>query len=108
MAKPWLAAGKKRYSVTLTEANVSRFQALCDEIGLPNSTLSSACDDVVKNLTEQWEVVAEKKRNGGTYGISDLFTLMGQQLGNLFETEKEKKSVPGQKRDKVSNSKHDG
>lgn len=97
MAKPWLGPGKKRYSITLTEANVVRFQALCDEIGLPKTTLSSACDDVVKNLTAQWEIVAERRRKGGTYGIADLMSLIGVQLGNLLEPGKEKKSE-GQKR----------
>lgn len=88
-----IGKNKRRVTVSLTATNVDRFHALCDEIGLPNSTLSSACDDVIKTLVDQWEVVAEKKRNGGTYGISDLMSLLGCQLGNLFDTGKEKKRV---------------
>ena len=100
-----VAKDKRRVTISLNAANLDRFHALCEEIGLPNSTLSAACDDVLKTLTAQWEVVAEKKRSGGTYGLKDLASLVCQQLGLLFEDKKEAGNVSKQKSHFVLNTK---
>lgn len=93
-----VAKDKRRVMVTLTAANVDRFQSLCEEMGLPNSTLSTACDDILKTLTAQWEVAAKKKREGHTaYNLWDLGALICNQIGDLFEEQKENKRE-GQKR----------
>jgi hypothetical protein len=45
--------------------------------------------------------VAERKREGGKYGLKDLAALVCGQLGNLFDEKKETKNASGQKRNSI-------
>lgn len=75
---------KRRYTVTLTPANVDRFQKNCKKLGFPLSTMSLACDEIIKELCSTFETAIEK----GTLQLSDLFKLMGKQM-EFIEDEKE-------------------
>lgn len=81
-----IAKVKRRYMVTLTQSNVERFQSLCKDIGLPVRTMSNACDDIIRNLCDQFQIVKEQ----GQISVSQLLTLMGGQMDLLEEERKEK------------------
>jgi hypothetical protein len=74
MAKSMRPSGKKRYNVTLTESSVDRFQSLRKQLGLPLNTLSNACDDIICNLSDTFQMALDK----GTIELSDLFKVMGK------------------------------
>jgi hypothetical protein len=86
MAKPVIAAGKKRYSVTLTEATVERFQALVKQTGVAAS-ITSICDLAIESTANQLQIF----KDNGTIRISDIFNLVGQQM-DLIEDEGRKNS----------------
>lgn len=75
---------KKRYNVTLTPANVERFQSLVQHVGLPPNTMSALCDDAIKGMSDILQEAKEK----GTIGIEDIFRLMGKQVELLMEEER--------------------
>ena len=89
---------KKRYALTLTVSNVERFQAACKQFGLPASTMSKACDDIIKDLCG----VLEKAISQGKFSIKDLFDVMGQQLELLYEEEKNDAKKQTQKATRVA------
>lgn len=97
MAKSILAAGKKRYNLTLTSAHVDRFQGLCKRLGFPRNTMSNACDDIICNLSDTFQMALDK----GSIELSDLFKVMGKQM-ELIE---EGKPNVYEKRNIKSNSK---
>jgi hypothetical protein len=94
MAKPVIAVGKKRYSLTLTQAKVERFQTLLKQTGMAGS-MSSLCDQALESTSDQLQIF----RDNGTIKISDLFNLIGQQM-DLMEDERGKTGE--QKREKTS------
>jgi len=85
--------GKKRYSVTLTPANVERFQALATDIGMPPSAMSHAIDDFLRDMCE----VLQTGKDQGRLDLSDIFRLMGKQM-ELHEEEERKNGEARQKR----------
>lgn len=89
MSKPHLAPGKKRYSVSLTQKRVERFQSLCREFGLPPSTMSGALDDTLQGLGDMFQDAKDR----GTMNMSDLFRLMGKQFDLMIEEERSEKNV---------------
>lgn len=103
MAQPQLAPGKKRYSVSLSQANVERFQALCKDFGMPSNTMSNALDETITGLCEMFNEAKER----GTMNLEDIFRLMGRKAQLLIDEERKevKKNEPEQKRDSVSGSK---
>lgn len=84
MARVWLAPGKKRYSVTLTESKVDRFRSLCSDVGLPPSSMSALCDDAISGMSD----VLQTAKDQGTIGLKDIFRLMGKQVELLMEEER--------------------
>lgn len=84
MAQSRLAAGKKRYSVSLKQVNVERFQSLCKDFGMPSNTMSNALDDTLQGLCDMFQEAKER----GTMNISDIFRLMGRQVELIMEEEK--------------------
>jgi phosphosulfolactate synthase (CoM biosynthesis protein A) len=97
MATPQLAPGKKRYSVTLTQANVDRFQNLAKSLGLPSTAMSNIFDLAIVETTNLLQTLKDK----GTLTISDLMKFSGQQLELIIEEERrtpndqERKKAPG-------------
>lgn len=79
-----IGKGKRRYSVTLTPANVDRFKAACAKLGLPESTLSRCCDDIIRDTCGIFEEAIRK----GNIGIEDLFRVMGQQMELIIQEER--------------------
>jgi hypothetical protein len=98
MAKPSLAPGKKRYSVSLRQANVERFQALCRDFGMPANTMSNALDDTLHGLCEMFQEAKER----GTMNISDIFRLMGKQVELLIEEEKQERKKHAEDKGKTA------
>lgn len=88
-----IGKGKARYSVTLTPGNVERFQRLVREFGMPSNTMSKACDDVIRDLCGVFEEAKQK----GSFGLDDLFRVMGTQMQLLMEEER-KSATPQKKR----------
>ncbi len=93
-----ISVKKKRYMLTLTPANVERFQALCKRLGLPLSTMSDALNDQLVELCEIFQIATDK----GTTGIVNLLKAKQQDFDlQLKEVEKnvvkkpEKKDVKG-------------
>lgn len=84
---------KKRYMVSLTPSVVDRFQQLARELGMPRNTLSSACEDAVRNITEVFQTAKDK----GVIGLDDLYRVLGRQL-DLLEENKPEVIREGQKR----------
>lgn len=93
MARVWLAPGKKRYSVTLTESKVDRFRSLCSDVGLPPSSMSALCDDAISGMSD----VLQTAKDQGTIGLKDIFRLMGSQIELMMEEER-KESADYKKR----------
>lgn len=79
-----IGKGKRRYTLTLTPSNVDRFQRLVAEFGMPSNTMSKACDDVIRDLCGVFEDAKAK----GSFGIDDLFRVMGSQMLLLVEEER--------------------
>ncbi len=92
-----ISKGKKRYQLSLTPANVERFQKLCNRIGLPSGTMSQACDDVIRDLCVTFERSLEK----GSFEVSDLLKLMGQQIELIEADQKEAQRVSDKKRNTI-------
>lgn len=93
MGTPVLAPGKKRYSVTLTQANVDRFQTLLKQTGMAGS-ISTICDSAIESTASQLQIFKDK----GTIRIGDLFGLIGQQMDLI---EDERRENYDQKREKA-------
>lgn len=89
MAKVQLAPGKKRYSLSLTEKNVDRFQALCKEFKMPAKTMSNVCDDAIMEVSRVFQTAKEQ----GKFSIEDIFKLMGRQIELLMEEEKKEAEI---------------
>lgn len=96
-----ISKSRKRYQLSLTPSNVERFQNLVKRMGLPPGTMSQACDDVIRDLSETFERALEK----GSFELSDLMKLMGQQLELLEEEKKEVQRVSKQKSNSVPHAK---
>jgi hypothetical protein len=97
MAESRLAAGKKRYNLSLTVTNVERFQTLCKRLGMPRNTMSNAVDDLINSVSDTFQTALDK----GSMELSDLFKLMGKQMELI---EEDKRDVH-QKRNIKSNAK---
>jgi hypothetical protein len=95
---------KKRYSISLTASNVDRFHELCKFFGMPSTTMSNACDDAIKSISDVFQMAKDQ----GKLDIEDLFKVMGRQMQLISDEEKERKDAPKQKRNPVPNSKITG
>lgn len=96
-----LGKGKKRVMMTLTVANVERFQRLASEFNLPSNQMSKTCDDTIREMCE----MLEKTKEAGTLTVEDLFRLMGREVQLLIEEEK-KGNVEYKKRKKAQESRN--
>lgn len=76
---------KKRYSLSLNQENVDRFQAIIKTLKMPAGTMSSVCDEAIEKIADMLETASKK----GSFTITDMFTLIGK---NLEEMQKEEKS----------------
>lgn len=76
---------RKRYMFTLTTENVEKFQKMVKDAGLPNSTLSSAIDDFIRDIIP----IMERATSAGKITVVDLFRYMGEQVQSIIEEEKQ-------------------
>ena len=88
-----ISKSKRRYTVSLRPEVVNRFQTLAKELGMPTNTMSSACEDALKNIADVFQMAKDK----GSIQLSDLYRVMGQQMELMEADEKESKNG-GQKR----------
>lgn len=79
-----ISKSKRRYSVSLTPANVLRLQAIMAKIGLPPATMSHFIDDQLPTLAATFEGYHAK---GCQMNLAEIITLMGQQMQLLDEKE---------------------
>jgi hypothetical protein len=82
-----VSKSKKRFQVSLTPANVDRFQSLVQYLGLPANTMSMLCDDAIKGMSDVLQTAKEK----GSIDIEDIEKLMGKQV-ELFREEERKQN----------------
>jgi len=94
MAKIKIPAGRKRIAITVDEKNLNRFLSLCNEFGMPRTTISSVCNDALHEVAN----VLQAAKSQGTFGISDIFKLMGKQV-ELIMDEERKNNDQNKKRD---------
>jgi len=80
-----ISKDKKRYNVTLTPANVDRFQALVKDLGMPSTTMSAALDDSLRALADTFQVAKDRK---GNFGIADIFKMVGEQTEMIIKEER--------------------
>lgn len=79
-----LPQGKKRYPLTLTEANVEQLRESFDVLGVPRSALSNFIDEVIQEtMLPLFTDMATKKQDGKRFTISDVFRHVGDQLEKL-------------------------
>lgn len=86
---PTLGPGRKRYSITMTQANVERFQSLCRTVGLPATTLSRVCDDAVVEVSNIFDTALQQ----GKFDLQDIFRIMGKQVELLIEEERKENAL---------------
>jgi len=91
---------KRRYSVSLTPANVDRFQNLCKRLNLPPSTMSAAIDDNIRDLCGVFQVALDK----GMTGVQDMFKEKQQEMELLLHEEKKGENDGNKKRKKKASS----
>jgi hypothetical protein len=89
-----LPINKRRYSVSLTPANVDRFQNLCKRLKLPPSTMSAAIDDTLRDLCGVFQIALDK----GTTGIGNLFKEKQQEMELLLHEDKKGEKKDGNKK----------
>jgi hypothetical protein len=94
MAQNRIPAGRKRLTITVDEKNLNRFLSLCREFGMPNTTVSSVCNDALYEVSN----VIQAAKTRGTFGIADVFKLMGKQVELIMEEER-KSNDQNKKRD---------
>ena len=80
MALPTLPSGKKRYSVSLTQEKVEKFQSLCRDLGMPLRVMSEVCDDALDNMSAYFQIVKQE----GVTGYAQVMRVMAKQI-ELFE-----------------------
>lgn len=97
MAKSTLGKGKRRYTLSLTVANVEKFQTLAKQFGMPNNQMSLACDDAIREMAELFQTAQTQ----GKYTIQDLFKLIGQQMELLMVEERRDNATLRQERHPV-------
>lgn len=98
MGTPKLAPGKRRYSVSLTESVVNRFQALCHDFGMPPVTMSNVCNDALHEVSELFATA----KSQGKFDLDDIFRLMGKQVQLLMDEERRESEALHKKRDSAA------
>ena len=78
-----VAAGRRRYQVTLTESRVTQFQEVAKALGMPQSIMSTVCDDAISQVLKVFMKAKEK----GTFTFTDLFTMVGEQIEEINSEE---------------------
>ena len=90
-----IAKNKKRYQITLTPANVERFQRLASELGMPKTTMALILDDALIEVANTFQTYKDR---GGKFGAGDLVKLMASKVAEAVEQEEgkndEKKTCP--------------
>jgi hypothetical protein len=74
----------KRYQVSLNIDQVNKFHSACKKLKLPKSTLSTACNDIIRDLTP----ILEKAISQGNLSIADIFKYMGEQMELVIQEER--------------------
>ena len=70
-----ISKSKRRYSVTLTPANVDRFHALLSDFSLPPAAMSTAFDETLNDLSDALQAA----RDEGQLSNRILWRILGKQ-----------------------------
>lgn len=97
-----VAKHKVRKTISIEKVHADRFDALCKHFGMPDTTLSAACNDIIRDLCETFETA----KNQGYFTIEDLFKVMGRQmqmhLDEIKEDQNDKKEIHGGEKAKTA------
>ena len=74
---------KKYYAIKLTVETVKRFETLAKKISMPRSTLHTLIDESFEATVSAMEKFAAK----GKVTITDLFTVIGEQVEEIHNEE---------------------
>lgn len=81
-----IPAGKKRYTLTLTETTVNRFHAYLGKNHAPKSMMSTMVDELILDVLKTFdELEAAQQRKGSSVGIGDLFSTIGKIMTDKDE-----------------------
>jgi hypothetical protein len=78
---------KRRYSLSLTPENVDRFHAIAKKFHAPKIQMSLVCDDAILEWAKMMELAASK----GSFTMTDLFKMIGEQMELIVNPELERK-----------------
>jgi sRNA-binding regulator protein Hfq len=83
MAKSWVAAGKKRYYLSLDRKAVEEFQAVAKKMNMAPNALSALCEEAVIKTVDLLRGVQLR----GSLSLTDLFTMVGKETQAIMEEE---------------------
>jgi hypothetical protein len=76
--KDGIPEGKKRYTVTLTQARMESLQAYFEQNKIPKSMVSNMIDELIADVLRTMQELQEaQKRQGRPVGLGDLLKVMG-------------------------------
>lgn len=80
---------KKRYSLSLTQETVEDFQKTAKQLKLPNSVMSTLCDEAIAGTLK----VFKQALASGKFTLTDLFTMIGQVTQQAIEEERKNETL---------------
>lgn len=84
-----IPAGKRRYTLTLTETTVNRFHSYLGKNHAPKSMMSTMVDELIRDVLKTFdELEASQLRKGCTLGTGDLFTAIGKIMSERDDAQK--------------------
>lgn len=79
-----ISPGKKRYYLTLTEANMVKFKAMLDSFGAPSGTESILVDEYIDGMVNLMEpVITRIHESGKNPTMGDFFQMVGRMMNDL-------------------------
>jgi hypothetical protein len=84
-----IPAGKKRYTLTLTETTVNRMHAYLGKNHAPKSMLSTMVDELILDVLKTFdELEAAQARKGSPVEVGDFFSAIGKIMTERDEDQK--------------------
>ena len=81
-----IPAGKKRYTLTLTETTMNRMHSYLGRNHAPKSMISTLVDGFLEDTLETIAGLERaQKLSGGEIGMGELFTVMGKIMTDKNE-----------------------
>jgi hypothetical protein len=84
-----IPAGKKRYTLTLTETTMNRMHAYLGKNHAPKSMLSTMVDELLLDILKTFdELEAAQARKGAPVEIGDFFSAVGKVMTERDEQQR--------------------